>query len=161
MRATEEQRPGKPGPKPRPFWSMVEKGDGCWEWKGNRFPNGYGCVSINRVNTGAHRRAYELTYGLIPAGMVGRHDCDNKPCVRPDHLRLGTSADNARDAVERGLSLKGERSPNAKLTTAAVLDIRSRYAAGGITQAALAAEYGVVEGAIWNVLHGRSWVEVA
>jgi len=151
----------KTGPKPRPFWSLVAKGDGCWEWQGSRFSNGYGRAIVARQSVGAHRRAYQLTFGPIPSGLVVRHRCDNRVCVRPDHLTLGTVADNSRDMVERGRSLAGERNHNARLTSEAAADIRERYAAGGVTQAELAEEYGVVEGAVWNVLHGRSWAEVS
>ncbi len=152
---------GARGPKAKPFWSHAERTDGCWEWQGSCFSNGYGRTFLKSKGVGAHRRAWELTYGPIPAGQLVCHRCDNKRCVRPDHLFLGTVADNSRDMVEKGRSLKGERSYNARLNSAAVAEIRRRYAAGQITQAELAAEHGVVEGTVWNVLHGHSWTHVS
>lgn len=85
------------------FWSKVRKGDGCWEWQAKRFDNGYGSFAVSRnKNQGAHRVAWELTNGPIPAGMSVLHHCDNRPCVRPDHLFLGTQLDNMRDMLAKG-----------------------------------------------------------
>lgn len=148
------------GPKARPFESLVNYGDVCWEWRGSLFSNGYGRAIVGRKSVGAHRRSWEMAYGQIPDGMLVCHRCDNRRCVRPSHLFLGSPADNMRDMVTKGRSMVGSRNHNAKLTEATVREIVARYADGGITQKQLAAEYGVVEGAIWNVLHGRSW-EVA
>lgn len=84
------------------FWSRVRKGDGCWLWLGGRESNGrYGACKIAGRSQGAHRWAYELTHGQIPAGLVVRHRCDNTLCCNPDHLEVGTQLDNRRDAVER------------------------------------------------------------
>jgi hypothetical protein len=102
-----------------------------------------------------------MTYGAIPDGKCVCHRCDNKGCVRPSHLFLGTQADNMRDMVAKGRSRAGSRNHRAKLTEADATTIRERYAAGGITQSALADEYGVVEGCIWNVLHYRVYQETA
>jgi hypothetical protein len=152
----------KPGPKAKPFWSLVDIKRApesnlvtCWEWQGSCFSNGYGRTIVARKSVGAHRRAYELAVGEIPEGISVCHRCDNRRCVRPSHLFLGTPKDNLRDMVEKGRSLSGERNPNAKLTATDAAEIRRRYAAGGITQRELAEEYGVVEGCVWNVIHNR------
>lgn len=80
------------------FWRKVEKTDSCWLWKGKRRSHGYGVISVNGKPMGAHRVSYELFVGPIPEGLVVRHYvCNNPNCVNPEHLKLGTSEDNAWD----------------------------------------------------------------
>jgi hypothetical protein len=91
------------------FWVHVvcDLASGCWVWSGSRLPAGYGTISI-RTGLGAkrqertHRFSYELHFGPIGAGLIVCHRCDNPPCVRPDHLFLGTNLDNMRDAMTKG-----------------------------------------------------------
>ena len=82
------------------FWPKVQKGDGCWEWTGSRDRRGYGQFSFERHPVLAHRMAYYLTYGPFEGSVL--HACDNPPCVRPDHLHLGTQKDNMGEASQRG-----------------------------------------------------------
>jgi hypothetical protein len=85
------------------FWSHVERAEGCWLWQGHRNTRGYGQFNIDATHpVGAHRIAYELTYGPIPPDLHCCHHCDNPPCVRPDHLFLGTRSDNSQDMVRKG-----------------------------------------------------------
>lgn len=97
------------------FWSQVARSDdGCWEWTGRRKKNKKQHYGLVRVYVGkrngrsvkrqfmAHRVAWELTNGPIPAGLFVCHHCDNPPCVRLDHLFLGTHKDNAADAQAKG-----------------------------------------------------------
>jgi hypothetical protein len=90
------------------FWSKVQPSDGCWLWTGATFRNGYGMFNAGRWLNGrqdtryAHRVAYQLTTGSIPAGLVVMHVCDTPACVRASHLSLGTQADNNRDCRQKG-----------------------------------------------------------
>lgn len=77
-------------------------GDGCWEWQRARNHRGYGLMYYEGRLQPAHRVAWQLYFGPIPEGMQVLHRCDNPPCVRLLHLRLGTISDNARDRVQKG-----------------------------------------------------------
>jgi len=97
---------------------------GCHEYNGPRFSSGYGQVKINGSPKLAHRVVYERVVGLIPVGNVVRHKCDNPPCINPDHLEVGTTAENNADREIRNRSAKGERAGNAKMKDADVLLMR-------------------------------------
>lgn len=86
---------------------LVEMPNGCMEWTRSGSWFGYGLMKINYKNVPTHRLAWELTNGPIPAGLCVLHKCDNPPCCNPDHLELGTIADNNRQKAERGRANKG------------------------------------------------------
>lgn len=141
------------------FFDKVEKLDtGCWLWTGYRQPNnGYGKFSMGGHLMMAHRAAYEIFVGDIPKGMLVLHSCHNPACVNPDHLRLGDQADNMQDKVDADRQHRGEQIVQSKLTGDQVLDIRRRYAAGGVTQYALADEYGVGQDQISRIVNNKLW----
>ena len=74
---------------------------GCWNWLKQKTAAGYGLTGFGGKYTGAHRRAWELAKGPIPAGLCVCHSCDNPGCVNPDHLWIGTQADNMRDSMKK------------------------------------------------------------
>ena len=89
------------------FWSRVIKTDTCWIWDSARTAAGYGDFTLEGQVRTAHRYSWELAHGPIPEGMFICHHCDNPPCVRPDHLFLGTHQDNMDDAkAKRNMKTK-------------------------------------------------------
>lgn len=136
----------------RRFWSKVAKGKKheCWLWKGAKKPSGYGNIRRNKKYTTAHRLAWEITFGQIPADMQIQHSCDNRSCCNPSHLMLGTVMSNYIDMVKKGRSNSshknrkyGENNKNHKLTLFQVEEIRRRYIPGKVRQQDLGNEFGV------------------
>jgi DNA-binding XRE family transcriptional regulator len=113
---------------------------------------------VHGKNIKAHRFSYELHHGPIPDGLLVRHKCDNPPCVNPDHLEVGTKADNGRDMMERNRYhyFRGSDHHAAKVTEQDVRVIRQRIASG-VTCRQLAAEYGVNETTISAIKRRRTW----
>jgi hypothetical protein len=83
-------------------WSIPVTESGCWIWIGHDNPGGYGAVRVGRKMLKAHRVAWMVHRGPIPKGMCVLHKCDVRPCINPDHLFLGTYADNSRDMIAKG-----------------------------------------------------------
>lgn len=136
---------------------IPEPNSGCWLWTGAYDRGGYSTLShLNKPVIG-HRVSYELFKGKIPAGQNVCHSCDNRACVNPDHLFLGTQRENVEDMLQKGRQRRGSTHGMAKLTEADVAEIR---ATKGVTQYALAAQYGVTRSAIADLLKGRSWAHL-
>lgn len=92
------------------FWRNVEKTSGCWLWVGKRHRQGYGWFWVDGKKCYAHRIAFAALVEPIPQGLWVLHHCDTPACIRPDHLYLGTHADNMRDRQLRGRTARGDRS---------------------------------------------------
>lgn len=143
------------------FWSRAERGPDCWEWQGYRRPDRYGLVGGRTTpKILAHRLAWQLTYGPIPTGLFVCHHCDNPPCVRPDHLFLGTQTDNMRDAAKKGriYSGIGARRAMAKVTPQQVREIRSLT---GLTLKQIGMRYGIKASQVSKIRLGQCWADVA
>ena len=140
------------------FWARVHKGTGCWDWLGC-VRGGYGTISYLGKQVQSHRLSYEWSYGQIPYGLWVLHRCDNRSCVRPDHLFLGTPLDNNRDAINKGRNARGSKSPRAKLNESQVREILRR-AESGVSRSDLAIRFGMSYGMIVFILTRRKWKHV-
>ena len=145
------------------FWMKVMKsdGDGCWEWLGKIHDHGYGLFSAHSRVLRAHRVAWEFENGPIPAGHVVRHRCDNRKCVRIDHLLIGMQGHNMDDALNRKRITKrlGEQVASAKLNPEKVRWIRNQHAAG-MPKATMARSLNVSSTTVNSVLAGITWSHI-
>lgn len=112
----------------------IDPNTGCWNWTASRLlRGGYGQLSLRPgVNVPAHRFSWEQLNGPVPDGMIVRHTCDNPGCVNPDHLELGTHADNMADMAQRGRRLG--RSTGSALPPTELRKLRSLLARGATQQ---------------------------
>ncbi len=145
------------------FDAMVNKlpGDGCWEWTGKTC-EGYGRYSRKGHEYQAHRESYQFVYGKLACKLFACHSCDNRKCVRPDHLFAGTHTDNMRDMWAKGrgktnpATLPGEANPMAELTERDVRLIRG-FGEFGIPQKIIASVFGISVQHVSDVLAGNKW----
>ena len=139
------------------FWSKTKRVEsGCLEWQASCFKTGYGQFSVGPQKFYAHRYSYMAAYGShIPKGWQVHHCCDNKRCVAPEHLILGTDSDNKNDMLSRSRQAVGRANAMTKLSPQSVEAIRAKYVPRVYTQYQLAQEYGVTQGHISDILKGR------
>jgi len=140
---------------------IPEPNSGCWLWTGMLQDRGYGHFCFQQKTVRAHRAAWEMFCGPIPSGQHVLHRCDNRACVNPDHLFLGTHGDNMRDRNSKGRARgpRGEAASQAKLTREDVVGIR--YGAKiGLETAMLAEVYGVNKSTIQRIVSRKLWDHV-
>jgi len=161
------------GPRPKTdeerelrFWSHVKMQlDGCWLWDGCLADGNYGMVRFNGKQQLTHRLSWILTFGAIPEGLNCLHKCDVPNCVRPDHLFIGTTRDNARDMWSKGRAkmpnpeqrAKGEKHPNSKLTATQVEKLRALASTGQYYDRQLAKIFGISCGNVNCIRNRRTW----
>lgn len=143
------------------FWDFVAVGDGCWNWQNGFNNKGYGVLRHGlNFKILAHRFSYELNKGFIPTGLNVLHKCDNRRCVRPGHLFIGTFADNTKDMMQKERNdftpHVGEANGLAVLTEDSVRAIRiSRE-----SRKVLASRYGVTLSCIKAVRSRQNWKHI-
>jgi len=148
--------------RPRQLKWKIDKND-CWNVTSHG-TNSHGYVGIQRkkIRCGAHRAIWEKYNGSIPKGMCVLHKCDNRICVNPEHLFMGTKKDNNIDRTRKGRSAKGEKNGNNKLTRKQIKEIRQKhikginqYNPGNIME--LAIKYKVNRSHIWRIINCKAW----
>lgn len=139
------------------FWSKVSVGDSgeCWEWLAAKNEAGYGVI-----NKGNHRvdRAHRISWRVankrdIPTGLFVCHHCDNRSCVNPGHLFIGTNHDNIKDMVSKGRN-------KTKITGKDVAAIRNRYK-NGDTLSEISKDYDISKTNALCVITGKTWAHIA
>lgn len=135
----------------------IDYGDNCWTWSGKRNKKGYGGLWINKNPELVHRISWIIFRGPIPKGMCVLHSCDNPPCVRPNHLFLGTKTNNSEDMVSKGRQASGERNGRAKLSKEKASLIKNLYLTSEFTQRQLAERFEVCKATIGQVVRGERW----
>ncbi len=141
------------------FWKQVNKGDDCWLWTGAKTYNGYGGFYANiwgKKFYRAHRFSWYLNNGPIPGEMYVLHECDNRCCVNPAHLRIGLARENSQDMVDKGRSKTGEKHWNSKLTDSDIYRIRF----GGEPIMQLSREIGIHNAALYRIRNGQTWTHL-
>lgn len=156
------------------FWTKVAVAswNECWLWQGPVHRRGlaYGRLQTKKLREGiwrtvwypAHRVSFYLTHGRIDPKLFVMHTCDVPACVNPAHLVQGSAKDNTRDMLQkrRANKAQGESHGQARLAAEDVREIRSLYAAGGITQQALADRFGVSFQHVSSILSRKTWTHI-
>lgn len=144
------------------FWAKVDKTPGqgpngdCWEWIGDRNLGGYGILGFLGITYLSHRIIYLLEYGEFLTDLFVCHKCDNRGCVRPSHLFLGTLQDNVRDMVNKKRQAKGNMCGAAKVTEEIINEIKSLYNQGKSSKI-LAKQFNLTSGHIRRIIKGERW----
>lgn len=140
------------------FWNKVKKTSTCWLYQGGRLNKfGYGSFWYNGATHSAHRTTWKIAYGCIPNKYNILHKCDIPNCVNPEHLFVGTLADNNKDRANKNRSSRGVTRPTSKLRPSQVFEIRKLYSDRLLSIRQLAANYGVTYNTIWQLLNNKTW----
>lgn len=136
------------------FWSRVNRGDNdeCWEWTGSQ-TKGYGNLTHKSQTLYAHRVAYRLEHGDVPDGAHVLHECHNKSCVNPAHLKLGNHTDNMRDARQQGKA-------HHQLDAETALAVKSDYAETSMTQQQVADKHDISQSLVSLVVNEKIWSDI-
>lgn len=130
----------------------------CWIWQGSRMSGGYGNLTFHSESMTAHRASWIVHKGPIPVNLNVLHKCDNRPCINPDHLFIGTQAENLQDMVNKGRDALRNK---AILTSEQVLVIKQLLIAGKHSQYEIGDMFGVSRSTILNIHLGHNWRHIA
>lgn len=149
------------------FWQKVSKKEsGCWEWIGCIDALGYGRVGKKKdCNISkAHRLSWFIFNGKIPNGLLVCHKCDNRKCVNPNHLFLGTQSENMIDMVKKNrrnyVGLFGEKNPMSKLNSALVSEIKNERNTTGKSYKRISKMFGVSTMTVYRVCKNQLWKQI-
>lgn len=162
------------------FWGraiLTANQNNCWYWQGAKDTAGYGSFSVGGINYTSNRFAYFLYHNADPKIMHVLHKCDNKTCVNPNHLFLGTNYDNVLDKMAKGRQgrpigalsgasthpekiLRGSKIGTSKLIESDIIIIRTKYLNGNISTYALAKEYNMTQSNMWAIVNKKIWKHI-
>ena len=141
----------------------VNLNTGCWEWTLSK-RRGYGrfnyIINGKVVAKPVHRVSYEVYFGSIPNELKVLHKCDNRCCFNPDHLWLGTTAENNHDMCQKGRQAKGEKLPFSKFTAKDIIAIKTNYNQITNSSYKLARNYHVAPSTIQRIINGKTWKQI-
>lgn len=143
------------------FWRRVRRTRSCWFWTGPLLQDGYGQITFGGKVMPAHRAAYKFLVGTVCDDLMVLHTCNNRACVNPNHLYLGTAIDNNRDRDRDGRQarLRGELAGMARLTWMDIREIRRSYRSGTETYKSLGRRFRVDPTNIGHIIQERTWKE--
>lgn len=133
---------------------------GCWEWTLNKDKAGYGMMTYRQDPIRCHRASYLAFKGPINDNLCVCHTCDNKLCFNPEHLFLGSNADNTADMISKKRQACGSRCGTSKLNEDQIIEMRTLYSTGNFTQKELGEKFGIHHHKVYEIVNKRTWRHV-